>query len=81
MPFSIPLALSLALTMAASSTPAASARAAGAPFPPGELGEVVKLGKKLFDETGSHPLTRAYARNTLSCASCHPDSVTEGSDA
>jgi thiosulfate dehydrogenase len=61
----------LALTLAAHAAPARPATAA---LPPGELGEVVKLGKKLFDETGTHPLTRAYVRNALSCASCHPDS-------
>lgn len=41
-------------------------------LPPDELGEIVKLGKKLFEETGTHPLTRVYVGNALSCASCHP---------
>ncbi len=62
---------SVALTLAA---PAAPARPPEPALPPGELGKVVKLGKQLFDETATHPLTRPYVRNALSCASCHPDS-------
>jgi thiosulfate dehydrogenase len=68
------LALLLTLTMSASSAPISPARPGDAALPPGELGEVVKLGKQLFDETGTHPLTRAFVGNALSCASCHPDS-------
>jgi thiosulfate dehydrogenase len=67
-------ALPLALTMSASSSPVPPSRPPDAALPPGELGEVVKLGRRLFDETGTQPLTRAFVRNALSCASCHPDS-------
>ncbi len=67
----MPLACSLALSLLAGAAPATAPAPA---LPPGELGEVVKLGKQLFDETRTHPLTRAYVRNALSCASCHPDS-------
>ena len=41
-------------------------------MPPGELGEAVALGKVLFEQTGTHPLTRPYVGNALACASCHP---------
>ncbi|GEJ56760.1 c-type cytochrome [Anaeromyxobacter diazotrophicus] len=68
------LALSLALTLNASGSRSPPAKPADAALPPDELGEAVKLGKKLFDETGTHPLTRAFVGNALSCASCHPDS-------
>ncbi len=43
-------------------------------LPPGHLGETIRLGKALFDETNTHPLTKRYVRNALTCASCHPDS-------
>ena len=74
MTLSLLLALPLAFTMNASSSTVKPAPSRDAALPPGELGETVKLGKKLFDETGTHPLTRAFVRNALSCASCHPDS-------
>ncbi|HVI94547.1 MAG TPA: cytochrome C, partial [Anaeromyxobacter sp.] len=73
MTLSLVIALRLALAANAAS-PLPLPTSADAPLPPGELGEVVKLGKKLFDETGTHALTKPFVRNALSCASCHPDS-------
>ncbi len=58
---------------AASSVPSRPRIAVPSQMPPGELGEVVALGKRLFEETRTHPLTRAYVGNALTCASCHPD--------
>lgn len=43
-------------------------------IPAGALGEEIRLGRKLFDETGTHPLTKPFVKNALSCASCHPGS-------
>lgn len=43
------------------------------PYPPGELGRVVRLGETLVMETHSHPLTRPYVGNHLNCTSCHLD--------
>ncbi|WP_242394713.1 c-type cytochrome [Anaeromyxobacter oryzisoli] len=56
--------------------PAAARRPPAPPteLPGGELGETVKLGKLLFEQTATHPLTKAYAPSALSCASCHPAS-------
>ncbi len=69
------LALLASLTWAAPSAAPAAAPALAPPtqLPPGQLGELVKLGKKLFEETGTDPRTRDYVANGLSCASCHPD--------
>lgn len=59
---------------AAEARVAAAAPAPDRALPPGQLGEAVKLGKELFEQTGTHPLTKPYVRNALRCASCHPDS-------
>ncbi|WP_242345317.1 c-type cytochrome [Anaeromyxobacter terrae] len=69
----VPLALVLAASAVA---PAAARGAAEAPaareVPEGPLGDAIRLGKELFERTGTHPLTRRYVKNALSCASCHP---------
>ena len=65
----LPLLTMLAL---AASPPSTSLPQAPTKLPDGELGEMVKLGKTLFEETGTHPLTRELVGNALSCASCHP---------
>ena len=44
-----------------------------ADYPPGPLGEAVRLGKKLVNETSLHPLTKPYVGNQLNCTSCHLD--------
>ncbi|HZZ83402.1 MAG TPA: c-type cytochrome [Anaeromyxobacteraceae bacterium] len=68
-------ALALASLLAAGNPgPAAAAAPGAAALPPGELGKVVRLGRSLFDETDTHPLTKPYVKNALTCASCHPDS-------
>lgn len=43
-------------------------------LPPGKLGEAIRLGRAIFDQTNEHPLTKRYVKNALACASCHPDS-------
>ena len=59
------------LALAASPSPTPVVPPAPTKLPGDELGEMVKLGKKLFEETGTHPLTREFVGNALSCASCH----------
>ena len=46
---------------------------AGRKLPPGELGRVVRLGEKIVKETGTHPLSKAFVGNSLTCSSCHLD--------
>lgn len=45
-------------------------------FPPGQLGEVVRLGRDLVHGTATHPLSARYVGNALSCTSCHLDDGT-----
>lgn len=40
-------------------------------LPPGELGKVVLLGKEIVDNTNTHPMSKAYVGNALTCTSCH----------
>ncbi|MFH1303759.1 MAG: c-type cytochrome [Planctomycetota bacterium] len=40
-------------------------------YPPGELGEIVKLGREIVEKTNEHPLSKAYVGNALTCSSCH----------
>lgn len=40
-------------------------------IPEGELGDVIKLGQTLVEETSTHPMTRDYVGNALNCTSCH----------
>jgi len=40
-------------------------------FPEGELGNVIKLGQTLIEDTSTHPLTKDYVGNALNCTSCH----------
>lgn len=40
-------------------------------IPEGELGEVIRLGRTLVEETTTHPLTKHYVGNSLNCTSCH----------
>ncbi|MEO9594510.1 c-type cytochrome [Rhodopirellula bahusiensis] len=41
--------------------------------PPGALGDVVRLGETLVNETNEHPLTKPFVGNSLKCTSCHLD--------
>ncbi|WP_315850112.1 c-type cytochrome [Rhodopirellula baltica] len=43
------------------------------PYPPGELGEIVKLGESLVKTTNTHPLSSPFVGNSLKCTSCHLD--------
>ena len=40
-------------------------------YPPGQLGEMVKLGEDIIMHTNTHPLSRGLVGNKLTCASCH----------
>lgn len=42
-------------------------------YPPGKLGEIVRLGETLVNETNEHPLTKPFIGNVLKCTSCHLD--------
>jgi thiosulfate dehydrogenase len=46
-------------------------------FPPGELGRVVALGKEIIENTATHPLSKPYVGNALSCSSCHLNAGTD----
>lgn len=43
------------------------------PYPPRELGEIVKLGETLVKTTNTHPLSSPFVGNSLKCTSCHLD--------
>lgn len=45
-------------------------------LPPGELGEVIAMGKEMIEHTGQHPLSKPYVGNALTCTSCHLDAGT-----
>ena len=47
--------------------------AASAPkeYPKGEVGRMVKLGEDILLHTNTHPLTKNFVGNKLTCASCH----------
>lgn len=40
-------------------------------YPEGKLGEIVKLGEDIVNNTNTHPLSKEYVGNKLTCASCH----------
>lgn len=42
-------------------------------LPAGPLGEVIRLGEQLVEQTATHPLTAPYVGNSLNCTSCHLD--------
>lgn len=42
-----------------------------ATYPDGELGELVKLGEDIMNNTDTHPLTKELVGNKLQCKSCH----------
>lgn len=41
------------------------------PIPEGPLGETIRLGRELVENTASHRLSRPYVGNALNCGSCH----------
>lgn len=63
----------IAVSLLAAADPAPGPPAADA-IPAGKLGDAIRLGRAIFDETNTHPLTRRHVRNALTCASCHPGS-------
>ncbi|MCE9561282.1 MAG: c-type cytochrome [Planctomycetes bacterium] len=40
-------------------------------LPAGPLGETIKLGEALVEQTVTHPLTKEFVGNSLNCTSCH----------
>lgn len=46
-------------------------------YPPGDLNEMVKLGRELVRDTNTHPLTKPYVGNALRCTSCHLEDGTD----
>ena len=52
---------------------ATDASAAEKDYPPGQLGDAIRLGETLVNETSKHPLTKSLVGNSLSCTSCHLD--------
>lgn len=40
-------------------------------YPPRELGEIIRLGRALVEQTNVHPLSKDYVGNSLTCSSCH----------
>lgn len=40
-------------------------------YPPGKLGEVVRLGEQVVLRTAEHPLSKDFVGNQLNCTSCH----------
>ncbi|WP_315861423.1 methyltransferase domain-containing protein [Stieleria tagensis] len=41
--------------------------------PPGDLGDLIRLGEELVQNTNVHPLTTPWIGNSLNCTSCHLD--------
>ncbi|QDT30899.1 c-type cytochrome [Thalassoglobus polymorphus] len=66
------------LLLAGAGLLASSTRSEDAPqskqYPPGKLGEVVRLGEEIIARTSEHPLSKQYVQNKLNCTSCHLDS-------
>lgn len=55
-------------TLRADDKPSAAAER---PYPEGPLGEMVKLGEVLVEQTSTHPMTAEFVGNDLNCTSCH----------
>lgn len=47
------------------------------PIPEGPLGDVIRLGRNLVENTTSHRLSKPFVGNALNCTSCH---LTNGTD-
>lgn len=41
------------------------------PLPKGPLGKVIETGRAVIEQTNTHPLSREYVGNKLTCSSCH----------
>lgn len=64
----VPLAIGLIAAVSPGNHPAPSSA-----YPPGPLGELVRLGEAIVRDTPNHPLSKPYSGNALSCGSCHLD--------
>jgi thiosulfate dehydrogenase len=53
------------------------AMSANAADPTGELGRVIALGREIVEETNTHPLSKPFVGNSLTCSSCHLDAGTD----
>ncbi len=42
-------------------------------LPPGQLGQIIQLGKEIVETTDKHPLSKPFVGNALRCTSCHLD--------
>lgn len=40
-------------------------------LPKGPLGDTIKLGRLLVEQTAKHPLSKPFVGNDLNCTSCH----------
>lgn len=47
------------------------------PLPKGELGRVIKAGREIIENTNTHPLSKHFVGNALTCSSCHLDAGTD----
>lgn len=47
------------------------------PLPKGELGRVIKTGREIVENTNTHPLSKPFVGNALTCSSCHLDAGTD----
>lgn len=70
------VALGVAISTLLAESPRAQVSTTSAPqpprdLPPGELGKVVQLGREIVEKTNTHPLSKAYVGNDLTCSSCH----------
>jgi thiosulfate dehydrogenase len=45
-------------------------------IPDGPMGDVIRLGRELIEDTVNHPLTKPYVGNSLNCTSCHLENGT-----
>ena len=48
-----------------------------AAYPPRELGEIIRLGRVIVEQTNVHPLSKDYVGNSLTCRSCHLNAGTD----
>lgn len=46
-------------------------------LPAGELGRVIQTGREIVENTNTHPLSKPFVGNSLTCSSCHLDAGTD----
>lgn len=47
------------------------------PLPEGELGRVIETGRQIVEQTNTHPLSKPFVGNALTCSSCHLEAGTD----